>query len=577
MNTDSKTIFNNSIYVKATKYLFPAVLVIYAFLGVNRGIDITDVGYNLGNYRYLSELDGMWFYSTFLANIIVAVFTHLPFGSHMLGMEVYCCILKALFSLWAYRFFVKEAKVSRESAFLGMFISLSLCWAPQICIYHYLSYYMLFVTGALIFKALKNERDSLLPVAGVTAALSVTVRFPNVCYAALIVAVWYHSYLVRAGFKAALIKTLKCMAGYFATVLACVMALVITGKTGDYIRAVKDLFSMTGESERYGLGFTVRNLVNSYTCVWYWLIPVVLAAVSLFAVSFFPDKFKALFHAFAVIGMAGVYLWYKKTALFDYDFTSYSSMYLFGVVILCVSLALFVVTALSPKFSDTLRLLSVIAIVIQFITPLGTNNSLYVVLNSLFFLMPTALTIISEMSSFKRMRYVHTAFAVLFLMFAVQMVFFYNGFTFREKQHEPQNTYVEGNDVLTGMRTTPSNAALLNDLTAIWNENAFDTASVLTFGDMPGLAYYLDSHPALSSTWPILASYSVSKFEAGMEDLKRSMASDGERVVVVTDFYLKYDGAKQEMIKDFIYEFGYTTIYDDHGIKVWVREEETTK
>ena len=79
MNTDSKTIFNNSIYVKVTKYLFPAVLVIYAFLGVNRGIDITDVGYNLGNYRYLSELDGMWFYSTFLANIIGAVFTHLPF------------------------------------------------------------------------------------------------------------------------------------------------------------------------------------------------------------------------------------------------------------------------------------------------------------------------------------------------------------------------------------------------------------------------------------------------------------------------------------------------------------------
>ena len=577
MDTGIKTVFKNSIYIKVTKYLFPAILLIYAFIGINRGIDITDVGYNLGNYKYLSELDGMWFYSTFLANIIGALFTHLPFGSYMLGMEVYCCILKALFSLWAYRFFVKETGVSRESAFIGMFISLSLCWAPQICIYHYLSYYMLFVTGALIFLALKKERDSLLVAAGVIAALSISVRFPNVCYAALIVAVWYHAYLKRAGFKSALIKTLKCMAGYFAALAAGGLALVVTGKTGDYITAIKELFSMTGESERYGLWFTIRNLINSYTCVWYWLIPVGLAAVMLFIASFFPGKFKALFHTLAVIGMAVVYLWYKKTALFDYDFTSYSSMYLFGVVILCVSLVLFAVTALSPKFSDDLRILSVIAIVIQFITPLGTNNSLYVVLNSLFFPVPTALAIISEMSSFKRMRYVHTAFAMLFLMFAVQMAFFYNGFTFREKQHEPQNTYIEGNTVLEGMKTTPSNAELLNELTAIWNENAFYTSSVLTFGDMPGLAYYLDSHPALSSTWPILDSYSVSKFAAGMEDLKRSMASDGERVIVVTDFYLDRDGAKQEMIKDFINEYDYTTIYDDHGIKVWVREGETTK
>ena len=170
MATGIKTVFKNSIYIKVTKYLFPAILLIYAFIGINRGIDITDVGYNLGNYKYLPELDGMWFYSTFLANIIGALFTHLPFGSYMLGMEVYCCILKALFSLWAYRFFVKEAGVSRESAFIGMFISLSLCWAPQICIYHYLSYYMLFVTGALIFLALKKERDSLLIAAGAIAA-----------------------------------------------------------------------------------------------------------------------------------------------------------------------------------------------------------------------------------------------------------------------------------------------------------------------------------------------------------------------------------------------------------------------
>ena len=90
MDTGIKTVFKNSIYIKVTKYLFPAILLIYAFIGINRGIDITDVGYNLGNYKYLSELDGMWFYSTFLANIIGALFTHLPFSVLPVGLQIFC-------------------------------------------------------------------------------------------------------------------------------------------------------------------------------------------------------------------------------------------------------------------------------------------------------------------------------------------------------------------------------------------------------------------------------------------------------------------------------------------------------
>lgn len=591
MKTYKTCVFENKIYEKVTKYLFPAILLIYAYFGVNRGIDITDVGYNLGNYKYISGLDGMWYYSTLLANVIGAAITHLPFGQTMLGVSVYCATIKAVFSVCGYVFFVRSAKVLREAAFLGMFTSLSLCWAPQVCLYHYLSYYALFVIAAVIFVALTGtKKENLLILAGVLVALSILIRFPNICYMALIVPVWCHSFLVKDKFSDVLRKTGKCIVGVLATLVIMIYLFLSTGRMGEYITGIKELFSMTDESERYGIKFTLYNLVNSYTCIWYWLIPIGLATVLLIAAGFIIgtkkpsarsgfSAIRTVVNAGTVAGMGVIYLWYKKTALFDYDFTSYSSMYLFGVVILTVSLILFVITALCGRFSDDLRLLSVLAIVIQMITPLGTNNSLYVVLNSLFFLMPVAFSIIGELAKFKPVRFLHTGLVTLFLLYTVQMVFFYNGFTFREKQHEPQDTYVEGNAVLKGMRTTASNAALLKDLTDLWNENGLAEYpyEVLTFGEMPGIAYYMGTKPALSSTWPTLDSYSVEKFTIKMKELGPMMSEKGMRYVIVTDDSIEREGAKQEILKNFINENGYITIYDDRGIKVWLREGDLKK
>ena len=49
------------------------------------------------------------------------------------------------------------------------------------------------------------------------------------------------------------------------------------------------------------------------------------------------------------------------------------------------------------------------------------------------------------------------------------------------------------------------------------------------------------------------------------------------RYVIVTDDSIEREGAKQEILKNFINENGYITIYDDRGIKVWLREGDLKK
>lgn len=69
--------------------VFPLVLLLFPLLKVQEGIDLTDTGYSLGNYRFFGESGGIWEVLTFLSNVTGVLFTKLPMGKTMLGMKIY--------------------------------------------------------------------------------------------------------------------------------------------------------------------------------------------------------------------------------------------------------------------------------------------------------------------------------------------------------------------------------------------------------------------------------------------------------------------------------------------------------
>ena len=56
------------LWRKARHLVFGLLLFIYPFLKIREGIDLTDTGYSLGNYRFFGEMDGVWMLLTFLSN-----------------------------------------------------------------------------------------------------------------------------------------------------------------------------------------------------------------------------------------------------------------------------------------------------------------------------------------------------------------------------------------------------------------------------------------------------------------------------------------------------------------------------
>ena len=202
-------------------WIFLAVIIMYPFLHVNVGIDVTDTGYSLGSFLFEPQMGEEWvLFATYLANLTGSLFAMLPFGNTMLGMNIYTSAIVSLSGAMAYIFLKK--KIPTWIVFLGIFMAESLCWCPTIILYNYLTYFLFTLLVIFLYMGLTQKRSYLF-WAGIVLGLNVMVRFPNLAQAALILAVWYYGWLKKDRFQLVLQNTLLCIGG-FITGLAVVLA-----------------------------------------------------------------------------------------------------------------------------------------------------------------------------------------------------------------------------------------------------------------------------------------------------------------------------------------------------------------
>ena len=180
--------------------IFPIILVLVGMCKVGRGFDISDTGYNYGNYVNLTGLDNMWYCSTFLANIVGRLFTFLPYGHTLIGLNIYTGLIKCAIVLASYFFFRKKVGLPGGVVFFGELIAVSLCWCPTALIYNYLSYLLFFLGAMFLYRGLTTEKNRFLIIAGVFLGVNIFVRFPNICEMGLIAGLWYWCFIKKYKF-----------------------------------------------------------------------------------------------------------------------------------------------------------------------------------------------------------------------------------------------------------------------------------------------------------------------------------------------------------------------------------------
>ena len=524
---------------KITDVIMMLFLLCYPLRKANIGLDMMDAGYALGNYRFFNTMNETWKLATYLANVVGVLFTRLPFGDTWVGMNVYTSLLIGITAAASYQFLVKQGIGNRWLLFLGEVVALSLCWAPSVILYHYLGYILMTVAVMLLYVALTKEKKSYLVIAGIILGATVAVRMPNITYMALIIPVWYYSWQNRKEesqeekwFQKLLGQTGYCILGYCLGLVVPIGFICIRYGMEAYPKMITSLFGMTDTATDYKPTSMISAMFEDYAAYSFWLILFVVYMIAgLVLVHLLKGRFEKAKKILFVAGMFVLLRLCYGRGMFDFNYTAYFSMYKWVTVFLLISILLCIWLLACKRSEKEHKLLAVFLLVIIFVTPLGSNNGLYPIINNLFLVAPITIALLWHYISVKTwfeakengamIQFICKSMAIFVCAcVAVQSILFGIRFVFHdapEKESGYVKAGIECSQSTKGIHTTVDKCEELNMLGGYLSENELLDKEVILYGDIPAISYIFDLRSAVYTTWADLDSNPLGQLKEELE------------------------------------------------------------
>lgn len=568
--------------------LLMLLLLCYPLRKVTLGLDLMDAGYALGNYRFFDTMNETWKLATYLANVLGALLMKLPFGDTWAGMNVYTSLLIGVTAAASYCFLTKQKIANRWLLFLGEMIALSLCWAPSVILYHYLGYIFMTVAAMLLYVALTKEKKAYFVIAGIILGAAVAVRMPNITYMALIISVWFYAWLNRKEettngkwFSKLLGQTGYCILGYVIGLAIPIGYICIRYGIEAYPTMITSYFGMTDTATDYKPTSMITAMFDDYMAYGIWLILFVIYAMAgLVLVQIAKGRLEKVKKVIFIAGMFVLLRLCYGRGMFDFDYTTYFSMYKWLTVFLLLSIVLSVWLLCSKRAEKEHKLWAVFLLVIIFVTPLGGNNGLYYIINNLFLVAPVTMALLwhylSETNLFHAkengamMRFIGKSMMLFVcICVSIQSILFGIGFVFHDvpkNQEGYTKAEIEGSLSTKGLRTTVDKNDELKRLGGYLTENNLLDQEVILYGDIPAISYIYDLKPAVYTTWADLASNSLQTLE---EELASKELRDKKPLVIVSrevsehmeDIQERKKDQKLDAILGFLTEMDYEKTY----------------
>lgn len=532
---------------KVLQVLFPVILFLYPLRHICYGVGWTDTAYNYANFMYMDNMDDMWLFSTYLSTALGNFFTKLPFGNTMLGLNLYTGLFVSVLAVTGYFFFVKGVKLSSMLTFVAEFVAINLCWCPTALLYNYLSFTLLGAGTVLLYFALMEYKHEKLcfVLAGICLGINVFVRFPNLTNMALIVAVWAMGVIRKEKPVKVLQQTAWCILGYVIGLGGCFGGISLKYGAGNYIDGILRLMSMPSEAADYSPIEMVLQQVFNYVqnLIWIgWLILFVVLGTIVYRI--LPKSWKWLKNVGYVGAVfCGFYLlWALK--MFNMEYTTYMSMLQWAFMLLTATLAAGMVVIFKKGFTEQEKLLCGIGIIVMLITPLGSNNHLYLSINNLFFILPFTLWLLGRFfkwlpEAWKLHKLEISTYPLKAMLVCVggmillQTTLFGWNFVFLGSSEEENfNTTVRNNAILKGMYMGEERAHSISGLSSFVDIQGLKGKEVILYGKIPSMSYYLEM-PFAITAWPDLASYNYTVMQSDLQKIEEDVATQGRELPII--------------------------------------------
>lgn len=619
------------------KICFPLILLLYPFLIVNQGLDVADSTYSLTNFQYFGSMDGTWMVATFLSNAAGWLFMQLPFGQTLLGMKCYTTLVQSAAALLVY--FGLRKKIAAPFLFLGEFLALGLCWCPSTILYNYLTYFLMTAAVLLLYHGLTEvcarKQRLCFVAAGVCLGMNVAVRMPNVVQAAFILAVWYGIVMIdRQGSQRSMGERLLpwreiaavtgwCLLGYMIGFGLPLAAICIRYGVSAYPDMVYTMFAMTEQAVDYKPTSMLTGMFGDYGKGLYWLLFAGICAAAagfafwarerLYETGTATHRITGVIIKTAYVLLLLVLLrFYWGRGMFHFRYYQYGngSIYYPAVLLLLATIAAAALCLIGKKVRAEQKILAAFVLLQIFLTPLGSNNDLYPIINNLFLAAPFLLWVVSDrVLASSAVRYEKAdagqprngaayefvwlmPMTILILFVTAQSIGSHTNFVFQDGIYgEPRDMRVETPEKAAGVYTNLENGTLLGELAAFTREEGLTGRELITYGELPGLSYLLDMPPALSTGWPDLTSYRMTEYKRDLADLETEIGAGKEAPVIIVSSsvaaYWSDDGEAinwfgvdiEKMAKDdklrvlgeWVRDYGYTERFANARYVVYVK------
>lgn len=571
------------LYGTCKRWLFPLMIVLFSLIKVNKGIDLTDTGYSLGNYKFFNEGTGVWFLLTFVSNLAGYILTLLPFGGTMLGMKLYATLLVAVLGLLSYRFFL--TKMPGWLAFLAEILAIGMCWAPTVILYNYMTYFFVTLGAIFLFRGLAGNRLKCLFLAGIFLGINLLVRFPgNGLEVFLIIPLIYYCIIHKDDSQDIVKRVLLCVGGYIVGFVCSLVLMMIVKGSESFMQMINGAFGIANSNQEYTFISMLVAILDAYWHGFKWALYMIICA--LLGVPFFvlyKDRFVKARKVFYCVCILFLFAVLERWGMFNFKYYQKESALQWGAIFLLLSIVVDIWIIVTKRMNHDWKLIGAISLVLILITPLGSNNYIWPVLNNLFFIAPVTFWVIYKFARWGREYLDATGkiptFGFRSMAAAVTIAFLIQGigvgcaYVFLDGEDGSSVNYrVSDNAVLAGMKTTEESADSLSELSAFIsnNEATYENKRLVLYGDIPGLSFYLNKPSAINTTWSDLGSNPVEDMKVSIEAIDDANTNSRPLVIISRALYDTPDNSiKLDLINSFMEENSYAEVFKNSKFVVF--------
>lgn len=524
-----------SFHFDLENYLFyplAAACLVYPFLFIGLGIDLTDSGYTIVQGMVALEVPESAITGTWLSNLLGGLWG-LFFGYSLFSFRVYgsmLIILSVLIMYWGLKDLIPRIWLA------GSLLTAEVLLRRLITVGSYNQVFMLSMVCCTIFvlRGLANTNRKYLLLGGFFLALGIFARLPSVvflvpCVGALIA----DALISRRGMREFLINCAYTISGVISGTLFCFAIMAMVGVLDEYLVTAIMIFN-TGNtnSSSHGFLYMLNLIVQNHKEVFGYsaatICGLTVGGYLLSRISNIPAALRVskIVLGFAVLLIVSMLIWAKPLTLKNYDLMTMTFLQVSSIFLLFSGFFYL-------KLPSELRILSILSALSILFIPFGTNNGFRYAVNASFIFVPTIISVLQRtidaapeavypIFGSRRGEWTGSLIPVLLLSMWSFSNFTYFGLTYVYRDSPHQRLSASTNiPALRFQKTTPERATELDRIYTIVQDLRHEKKTMIAYGAIPLMHAILNIPPQLSNPWPDLESYDTDKMEAGLARAER--------------------------------------------------------